>query len=767
MNNFPPIQPATSAAQNNFGEPLRSEQRTNELLPRVLSSVDMLAIFIAIVLFVPNTSVVQAERGAGTAVYVYWIIGTLTFLLPGAIVTYQLSRFLPAEGSIYVWTHYALGPLWGFFAGFCAWFPGILVLLAAGVSVYELLQGAIVQIWATGASWLVAPWQQGIVVLAVLFFASWAATRPLAVLMRVVRWVIALYGAAILIVGLAGVVWLWRGHGFQFTFSTSSLGLGGPNIVLYGVIVLALLGVEVPLNMGAEARHVHASRLYLRWGPVLVLAAYLLGTFGVMVVVPPPLASLSYSTLIAVRMVFGAPLAVLVGAIFIAFFVIVTIIYQITFSRLLFVPALDHRLPASLAYVNRYAAPSRVIVVQTIIIFCIALFVYFLAPLLYPEEGPDFSSKVYNVTQATTTVIWCISMVILFLDLPLLMGRLRKSLVSRKDQLIVAPWLLYTCSIIGGLASVMGVWTTLRISWDTSLIPNNQWTALIIVSTLIVLFIGLIGSAYPRLLSSLEEQTAAARENAHLYAELRVAYAKLNELDQLKDAFIRTASHELRTPLTIVQGYLELLRLLDDSDWKTRHEFLDKACRACEELVVLQANIMDANRIDFDRIRLYCTPIALKDIMAVMEELFEPLMLQNKNTFAIDIDTSIVVLGDEVRLKQILHNVISNALRYSPARTLIQLRAKKDLQERKAVIQVIDQGLGIPPEMQSVIFDRFVRLERDMHGMIRGSGLGLYIARQLVEAMGGTITVESTGIENEGSTFTFTLPLAENEKEVM
>jgi glutamate:GABA antiporter len=761
MNNFPPIQPATSASQINPGEPLRSEQRTSELLPRVLTSIDMLTIFIAIVLFIPNASIIQATQGAGTAVYVYWIIGTVTFLLPGAVVVGQLDRFVPAEGSIYVWTHHALGPLWGFFAGFCAWFPGVLVLLASSVSVYELLQGTWAQIWNTDIAWLDAPWQQGIIVLAILLFTGWVATRPLVSLMRVVRWIIALYGGAILIVGLAGVVWLLRGHTFPVSFTFNDLGLGGPNVVLYGVIVLALLGVEVPLNMGAEAMP-HAGRLFLRWGPIIVLVAYLLGTFGVMAVVPASLSSVSYSTIIAVRMVFGIPLAVLVGVIFMAFFVVVTIVYHVAFSRLLFVPALDNRLPASLAYVNRHSTPSRAIAVQTVIISVITLFVYFLAPLLYPDGGSNFSYKVYNVTQATTTVIWCVSMVILFLDLPILMNRLRKSLAGRKDLLIASPWLLYLCCIIGGLASAMGIWTTLRISWDTTLISNNQWTTLVVICTLVVLVIGLIGSAYPHLLSSLEEQTAAARENAHLYTELRVAYAKLNELDQLKDAFIRTASHELRTPLTIVQGYLELLRVLDDADLKTRHDFLDKACRACEELVVLQANIMDANRIDFDRVKIYCTPIVLKTIVMMVLELFEPLTLQNNHRIEEHIDESIVVLADEVRLKQILHNLISNALRYSPPQTLIRIVAANNLEERKVVIQIIDQGLGIPLDKQSTIFDRFVRLERDMHGMTRGSGLGLYITRQLVEAMGGTITVESTGVENEGSTFTFTLPMAEN-----
>src|SRR5689334_23851985 len=87
--------------QKALGDPLRSEQRTGELLPRVLSRVDMLVIFIAIVLFIPNASIVQATQGAGIATYIYWIIEAVTFLLPGPIVTGQLNRFMPVKGSIY------------------------------------------------------------------------------------------------------------------------------------------------------------------------------------------------------------------------------------------------------------------------------------------------------------------------------------------------------------------------------------------------------------------------------------------------------------------------------------------------------------------------------------------------------------------------------------------------------------------------------------------------------------------------------------------
>src|SRR6266700_482031 len=170
--------------QKAIGEPLRSEQRTGEFLPRVLSRVDKLAIFIAIVLFIPNTSIVQ---GAGSATYLYWVIGTITFLVPGVIIAGQLNRFMPSDGAIYVWTHRALGPLWGFFAGFCAWFPGILVLLVSSDTILTLIQGIGVQIWGSSTNWFTVPWQQGIVVLGVLLLAGYLSTWPLRLLMKLAK----------------------------------------------------------------------------------------------------------------------------------------------------------------------------------------------------------------------------------------------------------------------------------------------------------------------------------------------------------------------------------------------------------------------------------------------------------------------------------------------------------------------------------------------------------------------------------------------------
>ncbi|HEY6407401.1 MAG TPA: ATP-binding protein, partial [Ktedonobacteraceae bacterium] len=545
-------------------------------------------------------------------------------------------------------------------------------------------------------------------------------------IMRVAKGVIALYILGILTVGLAGFVWLAGGHPSQVPLKVTQASFSTPHIVLYGVIALALLGVEVPLNMAAETRGPHASRLFLRWGALIVLLAYLIGTFGVMVVVPAGEASTTYSTLTAVHLVFGMPGAVAVGIVFIGFFVLASVMYNVTFARILFVSALDHRLPTSLAEVNRHHAPSRAILTQIAIVAAVTLFTFFLGPLLYVGEGATFSAKVYNISQATTSVIWCISMVFLFIDLPILLYRFRTLLAKKPGQLIAPPWVLYLCSAVGGAASLLGIWATLTSSWDTTLISNSNWTLYVGVCTIVSLVIGLLGSAYPRLLSNLNEQTAAARENARMYTELRLAYAKLSELDHLKDAFLTTASHELRTPLTIVQGYLELLGEIEHLDPETRSDFVSKARRACDELVLLQANIMDASRIQFEAASLHSSPIALKALCTDVVDLFEPITLQEQRQISVTIDDSIVVWADETPLKQVLRNLFANALRYSPHQTPIYLTATHELQEQSMVrINIIDHGYGVPLDQQEAIFDRFVRLERDLHGNTRGSGLGL------------------------------------------
>src|SRR5213076_2223694 len=149
-----------TAADTESGS-LISERVAGGILPKVLTTFDMVAIFVSIVLFITNAAVIQS---AGPAAFGWWIIGFLAFLIPGAIVTGQLGRMFPKEGSIYVWTNKAFGPFWGFFAGFCAWWPGIFVVLVCGSLVSTFITDLASRF---GLSILTDPWQVGLVIIAV------------------------------------------------------------------------------------------------------------------------------------------------------------------------------------------------------------------------------------------------------------------------------------------------------------------------------------------------------------------------------------------------------------------------------------------------------------------------------------------------------------------------------------------------------------------------------------------------------------------------
>jgi len=260
------------------------------------------------------------------------------------------------------------------------------------------------------------------------------------------------------------------------------------------------------------------------------------------------------------------------------------------------------------------------------------------------------------------------------------------------------------------------------------------------------------------------EQAIVAFTNAQLYQELRNAHQQLQKLDQMKDQFMITASHELRTPLTAVQGYLELLAEYGEAlSPDQQQEFLQKARRGCDELVLLLSNVMDASRLEIEAgIRpphLERVPVQ-HEIRGVIE-LIEPQLRQEHREVYMYVPNKLFVKADAARLRQVLLNLSVNALKYSTAGTPITFsaRAVSD-QVPCAIISVTDKGKGIKPQDQEQLFQRFVRLESDLNSIVRGSGLGLYISRRLIEAMDGTIWVESSGAPGAGSTFHIQLPLA-------
>lgn len=261
------------------------------------------------------------------------------------------------------------------------------------------------------------------------------------------------------------------------------------------------------------------------------------------------------------------------------------------------------------------------------------------------------------------------------------------------------------------------------------------------------------------------EQEGIAREQAKLYVELSQAHERLQEMDKLKDQFMVTASHELRTPLTSIQGYLELLAMYGQSvPLEQRQEFLEKAQRGSEELALLLNNVMDVSRLEIDAgIRpAHLQAVQVLEAVQSVVTLLEPQIRKEHRKIDICIPASLAVQADPARLRQVLLNLGTNALKYSPEGSPITFSAcPVNDSGPSIIISVADKGKGIPPQERKLLFERFARLERDINSSTRGSGLGLYISRRLIEAMGGNIWVESSGIPGEGSSFHVQLQASE------
>ncbi|GCE13890.1 sensor histidine kinase [Tengunoibacter tsumagoiensis] len=260
------------------------------------------------------------------------------------------------------------------------------------------------------------------------------------------------------------------------------------------------------------------------------------------------------------------------------------------------------------------------------------------------------------------------------------------------------------------------------------------------------------------------EQVSVIFANSQLYQRIHDTHERLKELDQLKDQFMITASHELRTPLTAVQGYIELMAQYDSIlPAEQRQEFLQKAQLGCEELAVLLRNIMDASRLEAEAgIKpALISRVSVKEMIEKVQIMIEPQVAHEHREIRVQVPAHLLVFADPLRLHQVLMNVSTNALKYSPPGSPLTFSGRITFDQRSLIIiSISDKGKGISVQDQEKLFQRFVRLESDMNSPVRGSGLGLYISRRLIEAMGGKIWIESKGIVGEGSTFHIQLPMA-------
>jgi signal transduction histidine kinase len=232
--------------------------------------------------------------------------------------------------------------------------------------------------------------------------------------------------------------------------------------------------------------------------------------------------------------------------------------------------------------------------------------------------------------------------------------------------------------------------------------------------------------------------------------------ARLAQLDDARRAFIANASHELRTPIFALGGFLELLRD-EDLDEATRREFVGTMVEQVDRLTKLATDLLDLSRLDAGRLRLRHEPVALAPLAQTLAEEFRGVAQATRHPIDAVVETDASALGDPERALQIGRILVENAVQHTLDGTAVRVVVRAG--GGSAELAVEDEGGGIPAERADQVFQRFTRLDGARSS---GSGLGLAIARELAEAMGGTIRLES----RPGRTvFTLVLPAATRDLE--
>jgi signal transduction histidine kinase len=233
------------------------------------------------------------------------------------------------------------------------------------------------------------------------------------------------------------------------------------------------------------------------------------------------------------------------------------------------------------------------------------------------------------------------------------------------------------------------------------------------------------------------------------------------EVDRLKSEFVATVSHELRTPMTAIKGYVDILTMgAAGALNENQMHFLDVVRNNIERLNILVSDLLDISRIESGRVTLNRRTVNLYEIAEeVVTETLRRSQTENKPmALSVDAPKNLPpVSGDTDRVRQILSNLVNNAYNYTPENGTIHVNIHQENGDLQ--VDVEDNGIGIKPDDQTRLFERFYRGEHPLVLATPGTGLGLPIVRQLIEMHKGKLWMKSTGIPGEGSTFSFTLPI--------
>lgn len=437
---------------------MTTELVPEQVLPKVMSTFGLTAMYVFIICWITGSSVMAA--GGWTAIPM-WVLGILLFLVPAGMAVVELGNLWPGQGGVYIWAHRTMGETWGFVGGYLSWIP---VILNGASSPAIILQFLLLAFHAElGLTTSI------IIQLVFLWCIVGAALAKLAANQRVMNAVFVIYGVLTLTIFVAGVIYAIR-NGSATPFSVRDAVI--PNFAtagfLFGTVVLYLLGVETPYNMGAEFLSVRKSGpKMIFWGSAALIAIYLLTTLGTIMVLPSDQID-PVTGVIGNLATSGFPGLMEVAAVVLACIVFVAMMtYQVAYSRLIFVSGLERHLPRIFTHLNpRTRNPVTALLIQGVLSSLILVGLY-------------SQSSMANVTvylQGGLSVVWLISG--FFFLFPVIIARKKYADRYETEEFwripggMVGVWIAV---VVGTIGTVGGIYYSFFTPWID--VPTTTWMA--------------------------------------------------------------------------------------------------------------------------------------------------------------------------------------------------------------------------------------------------------------------------------------------------
>jgi glutamate:GABA antiporter len=435
---------------------MTTELVPEQVLPKVLGTFGLTATYVFIICWITGSSVMAA--GGWTAIPM-WILGIITFLVPAALAVLELGSLWPGQGGVYIWAYRTMGERWSFLGGYLSWVPVVLNTASSPAIILQFLLLAFHAELGLTVSIVLQ--------LVILWTVVALALAKLAANQRIMKISFVVYAVLALTIFVCGVIYA-IGHGSATPFSAHDALV--PNFVgagfLYGTVLLYLVGVETPFNMGAEFLSVKRSAVkMIGWGSAALILIYLLTTLGTMMVLPGDQIN-AVTGVIGNLDVSGFPGLMEVAAVVMAviFFVAMTT-YQVAYSRLIFVSGLERHLPRIFTHLNpRTRNPVTAILIQGVLSSLLVVGLY-------------SQSSMANVTiylQGGLSVVWLLSGFFFFV--PLVIARKKYSdRYAGEDFWRIRGGMpaVYTVAAIGIVATCAGVYYSFAAPWIK--VPTATW----------------------------------------------------------------------------------------------------------------------------------------------------------------------------------------------------------------------------------------------------------------------------------------------------